>query len=279
MTDFDPPAPYLRDLVARALDEDLGLLGDITSIACIDDAAKSDGAFVARDAGVVAGTAAAAEVYRQVDGAVVLAWDLADGDRCAAGDTIGRLHGATRSVLAGERVALNLLSHCSGIASLTRSCVDAVGPEVRLRDTRKTLPGLRPLQRAAVRAGGGYNHRDSLSDAVLIKDNHLAGASIADAVARARAQWPGRIVEVECDTLDQVRAARDAGIDVVMLDNMRPAQVGDAVEVVGGACLVEVSGGVTLDSLPAYARARPDFISLGAFTHSAVALDIGLDVA
>ena len=277
MTEFDPPLLLLQAVVANALAEDFGVLGDITSLATIDEGAKSDAAFVARDTGVLAGTAAAAEVFRQVDASVVLQWDLGDGDRVSEGTTIGRLHGATRSILGGERVALNLLSHCSGIATLTRKCAEVVGPDVRIRDTRKTLPGLRALQRAAVRAGGGSNHRDSLSDAVLIKDNHLAGRALADTVARARAMWPGRMVEVECDTLEQVRQARAAGVDIVMLDNMTPKRVLEAVEAVDGACPVEVSGGVTLDSLPAYARSRPTFISIGALTHSAPALDIGLD--
>jgi nicotinate-nucleotide pyrophosphorylase (carboxylating) len=279
VTDFDPPALYLQALVAGALAEDLGLLGDITSIACIDADSKAEGTFVAREAGVLAGTAAATEVYRQVDPAVAVAWELGDGDACGPGATLGRVRGSTRAVLAGERVALNLLSHCSGIASMTRRCVEAAGDGVRVRDTRKTLPGLRALQRAAVRAGGGFNHRDSLSDAVLIKDNHLAGRAIPLAIQRARARWPGRVVEVECDTLEQVQEARDAAADIVLLDNMKPAQVLEAVELIAGACPVEISGGVTLDSLPAFGRARPDFISIGALTHSAVALDIGLDLA
>ena len=147
MTDFDPPAPYLQALVAGALAEDLGLLGDITSIACIDADSKAEAAFVAREDGVLAGTAAATEVFRQVDPAVAVAWDLADGEPCEAGATLGDVRGSMRAILAGERVALNFLSHCSGIASLTRRYVDAAGDGVRIRDTRKTLPGLRALQR------------------------------------------------------------------------------------------------------------------------------------
>jgi nicotinate-nucleotide pyrophosphorylase (carboxylating) len=279
VSDYDAPRPAIRALVALALAEDQGLLGDITSLACVDEDQKAEAAFVAREAGVLAGVEAASEVYRQVDRAVVLDWDATDGSAVEACTTLGRLRGSMRSVLLGERVALNLLSHCSGIATLTRRCVNAVGDDVRIRDTRKTLPGLRALQRAAVRAGGGFNHRDSLSDAVLIKDNHLAGCGITEAVARARARWPGRVVEVECDTLDQVDEARAAGVDLVMLDNMAPGEVRAAVDLLAGACRVEVSGGVTLDSLPAFARSRPDFISIGALTHSAPALDIGLDIA
>ncbi|MGH8977124.1 MAG: carboxylating nicotinate-nucleotide diphosphorylase [Acidimicrobiia bacterium] len=279
MSSFDPPLPAVRALVALALVEDHGLLGDITSIACIEEGQKAEGAFIAREPGVLAGTAAAAEVFRQIDPSVVLEWDVGDGAAVDAGATLGRMRGSMRSILLAERVALNLLSHSSGVATATRRCVNAVGGEVRIRDTRKTLPGLRALQRAAVRAGGGFNHRDSLSDAVLIKDNHLVGIDLAEAVARARAAWPGRTVEVECDTLEQVAVARDAGADIVMLDNMAPDAVRRAVELLAGACRVEVSGGVTLDSLPAYARSGPDFISIGALTHSAPALDIGLDLA
>jgi nicotinate-nucleotide pyrophosphorylase (carboxylating) len=276
---FDPPAVAVRALVQAALAEDHGVLGDVTSLACVDEGTKAEGRFVARVPGVLAGTAAATEVYRQVDPAVVLEWERTDGDGLDAGTILATVHGSMRSVLFGERVALNLLSHCSGVATLTRRCVVAAGEGVRIRDTRKTLPGLRAIQRSAVRAGGGFNHRDSLSDAVLVKDNHLTGRSITDAVHRARATWPGRVVEIECDNLEQVREACAAGADVVMLDNMSPAEVLEAVEQLQGACRVEVSGGVTLDSLPAFARARPDYISIGALTHSAPALDIGLDLS
>jgi nicotinate-nucleotide pyrophosphorylase (carboxylating) len=280
VTDFDPPVVAVREVVARALAEDLGLLGDITSIACIDAGSRGSARFVAREPGVLAGTRSATEVFTQVDALVDVVWERHDGDALEEGTVLGRVRGPLRSLLLGERVALNLLSHCSGIATLTRTCVDAIGPDgPTVLDTRKTLPGLRPLQRAAVRAGGGHNHRDSLSDAVLIKDNHLAACGLTEAVQRARAHWPGRPVEVECDSLEQVKEARDAGADVVLLDNMRPRQVQDAVEVLDGACKTEVSGGVTLDSLPAYARSGADSISIGALTHSVRALDIGLDFA
>jgi nicotinate-nucleotide pyrophosphorylase (carboxylating) len=278
VTEFDPPIVVVREVVARGLAEDLGLLGDITSIACIDDGERGSARFVAREPGVLAGTRAASEVFAQVDPLVDVEWERHDGDTLDEGTVLGRIRGPVRSMLLGERVALNLLSHCSGIATLTRRCVNAVGPDGPvIRDTRKTLPGLRALQRGAVRAGGGHNHRDSLSDAVLIKDNHLAACGITEAVHRARSRWPGRIVEVECDSLAQVKEARDAGADVVLLDNMKPGQVEEAVEVLEGACRVEISGGVTLDSLPAYGWSGADFISIGALTHSVRALDIGLD--
>jgi nicotinate-nucleotide pyrophosphorylase (carboxylating) len=182
-------------------------------------------------------------------------------------------------VLTAERTALNLLCHLSGVATLTRRYADAVaGTGVRILDTRKTTPGLRALEKAAVRAGGGHNHRGSLSDMVLLKDNHIAGMEIAHAVAAARAMWPGRGVEVECDRLEQVRVAVTAGADVVLLDNMSPADVEVCVKEVNGRALVEVSGRVNLDTVADYAAAGPDLISVGALTHSAPVLDIGLDL-
>jgi nicotinate-nucleotide pyrophosphorylase (carboxylating) len=279
MSEYDPPTTALRSLVALALAEDFGVQGDITSIACIDAHDSGRASLVVRESGVLAGTAAATEVFRQVDPSVEVDWLQDDGDAVEAGDTIANVKGATRSLLLGERVALNLLSHCSGIATLTRRCVVAAGDTLRVRDTRKTMPGLRALQRAAVRAGGGFNHRDSLSDAVLIKDNHLTEMGIREAVARARARWPGRIVEVECDTLEQVREAGDAGVDIVMVDNMAPAEVQEAVQILGDAVPVEISGGITLDSIPAFARTGAAYVSIGALTHSVRALDIGLDMA
>jgi nicotinate-nucleotide pyrophosphorylase (carboxylating) len=166
----------------------------------------------------------------------------------------------------------------SGVATLTRRYVHAAQGNARIRDTRKTTPGLRALEKAAVRAGGGANHRGSLSDGILVKDNHLAGVSISDAVSRAKRRWPGQVVEVECDTPEQVREAVDAGAEMVLLDNMTPDQVAACVKLVEGRCPVEVSGRVTLDSVPEYAATGADFISVGALTHSAPALDIGLDV-
>jgi nicotinate-nucleotide pyrophosphorylase (carboxylating) len=279
VSDLDAPATAVREVVRRALDEDLGALGDLTSIAVVPADARSTGRFVARQAGVVAGTAAASEVFGQVDPAVGLTWLCTDGADVAPGDELGRVEGPTRSILVGERSALNLLCHCSGVATSTRRFVDAVaGTSARIRDTRKTLPGLRALEKAAVRAGGGYNHRESLSDAVLIKDNHLARLSVRDAVESARARWPGRVVEVECDTLEQVGEAKAVGPDLVLLDNMTPDEVADSVAVLGGAVPVEVSGGVDLEHARAYAAAGADFISVGAITHSAPALDIALDL-
>jgi nicotinate-nucleotide pyrophosphorylase (carboxylating) len=276
--DFDPPAGVLADLVRRALAEDLGILGDLTSLALVAEEATATGTVATRQDGILAGTAAATEVFRQVDPAVAVRWEAGDGDEIVAGQVLARLDGPTRSLLVAERTALNFLQHCSGVASLTRRFVRAAHGRARIRDTRKTLPGLRVVEKAAVRAGGGFNHRECLSDAVLVKDNHLRTLGVAQAVARARARWPGRVVEVECDTLEQVTEAVAAGADLVLLDNMTPEQVRAVRARVGEGVRLEVSGGVTLERVGAYAEAGADFISVGAITHSAPALDIGLDL-
>ncbi|MGH9226734.1 MAG: carboxylating nicotinate-nucleotide diphosphorylase [Acidimicrobiales bacterium] len=266
----------IRDLVAAALAEDLGPLGDITSSLLPADA-HIHAVLVPRHDGVLAGRVLAHETFLQVDGATSVEWAASDGDRLKAGRPIAHVRGPLRSVLTAERTALNFLCHLSGIATLTRRYVDLAAP-ARIRDTRKTTPGLRAVEKAAVRAGGGVNHRGNLSDGVLVKDNHLGGLSVEEAVERARRLWPGRTVQIECDTADQVKAALVAGADFVLLDNMTPDQVAACVSLVGGRCLVEVSGGVTLDTVAAYAAAGPDLIAVGAITHSAPLLDIGLDL-
>jgi nicotinate-nucleotide pyrophosphorylase (carboxylating) len=278
MTSFDPPPSAIRAIVAIALAEDLGVLGDITSIACIAEDAFASARFVSREDGVLAGTAAAKEVFMQIDPSLDLEWTLRDGEPVPLGTAFGTVGGSLRSILAGERVALNLLQHCSGIATMTRRYVRATHGKARVRDTRKTLPGLRSLEKAAVRAGGGFNHRDSLSDAVLIKDNHLAALGVTKAIERARSRWPGRIVEIECDTAEQVDEALDAGADFLLLDNMTVEDVRAVVKRVDGAAQVEVSGGVSHETVGAYAGTGADYISIGALTHSARALDIGLDI-
>jgi len=258
-------------------------LGDLTAgLVAADRRAVVD--VVSRSAGVVAGRACAVEAFAQIDPGLAVTWFLPDGADVVPGSVVATVEGPLRSILTAERTALNFLCHLSGVATLTRAYVDAVGaanPATRVLDTRKTTPGLRALEKAAVRAGGGVNHRVSLSEAVLVKDNHLGGATIAEAVARARRQWPGRMVEVECDRLDQVAEAVAAGATVVMCDNMGPGQVAEAVALVraaGSTALVEVSGGVTLASAPALAAAGADLLSVGALTHSAPVLDLGLDL-
>jgi nicotinate-nucleotide pyrophosphorylase (carboxylating) len=276
--DHDPPATVLRALVTRALEEDFGSLGDLTSIATIPEDATAAAAVVARRDGVLAGTAAATEVFRQVDPGLDVVWRTRDGDAITAGSVLATVRGSLRAILGAERTALNLLQHASGVATSTRAYVDATAGRAAVRDTRKTLPGLRAVEKAAVRAGGGFNHRECLSDAVLIKDNHLAFLDLTTAVKRARARWPGRVVEVECDTLTQVHEAVAAGADLILLDNMSPDDVRAAVAAVDGLVPLEVSGGVTFETVRAYAETGADYISIGAVTHSAPALDIALDI-
>jgi nicotinate-nucleotide pyrophosphorylase (carboxylating) len=274
---LDPPVSAVRDVVARALAEDLGVLGDLTG-GLVPSEIGVAAALVSRDAGVLAGRLCATEAFGAVDRAIMVGWELADGDRLSPGTIIARVTGPLPSVLTAERTVLNLLGHLSGVATLTRAYANAAGPGCRIRDTRKTTPGLRALEKAAVRAGGGANHRGSLSEGILVKDNHLAGLSISEAVARAHQRWPGQPVEVECDHLSQVDEAIAAGAELILVDNMTPGQVADAVRRVGGRIPVEVSGGVSLIDVPAYAAAGADLISVGALTHSAPVFDIGLDL-
>ena len=274
---FDPPISAVREVVARALAEDLGVFGDVTA-SLVPEGVTVSAAIVARADGVLAGRLAAAETFATVDPTVAVTWSAADGEGVVSGARLARVDGPLVSVLTAERTALNLLGHLSGVASLTRRYVDAAGGRARIRDTRKTTPGLRALEKAAVRAGGGVNHRGSLSDGILVKDNHLAGVSIETAVSLAHGRWPGVPCEVECDTLEQVKVALASGADLVLLDNMDPADVASAVALVGGRVPVEVSGRITLETVGAYASAGADLISVGALTHSAPVFDIGLDL-
>jgi nicotinate-nucleotide pyrophosphorylase (carboxylating) len=272
----------VRDAVTLALAEDLLPLGDLTAGLIPPDAAGK-GNFVTRQAGVVAGLDCVVETYRQLSSDVVIEWSVAEGTVVDEGAVLAAAAGPLAPLVTGERTALNFIRHLSGVASLTARFValatGASGGHTRILDTRKTTPGLRALEKAAVRAGGGFNHRANLSDAVMVKDNHLAGLDIAAAVARARAIWPGRPVFVECDTLAQLASIVEAGADRAMLDNMSPAQVAEGLALAGGRVEVEVTGGITLATVAEYAAARPDFISIGAITHSAGVLDIGFDLA
>jgi nicotinate-nucleotide pyrophosphorylase (carboxylating) len=279
----EPPRPAVVDAVTRAIAEDLLPLGDLTA-ALVPASATASLSVVSRQAGVIAGRACVLETFTQIDPSLQVAWRTGDGAGVAAGDVVAEVSGCLRSILTAERTALNFLGHLSGVATLTARYVAVVSeanPSTRVLDTRKTTPGLRALEKAAVRAGGGHNHRGSLSEAVLVKDNHLGGVAIAEAVARARRLWPGRMVEVECDRPDQVSEAVAAGAGVVMLDNMGPDQVAECVARVraaGTGTLVEVSGGVDLASAPALAAAGADLLSVGALTHSAPVLDLGFDL-
>jgi len=273
-----PPMTAVREVVARALAEDMGPLGDLTA-ALLPAGVDAVADIVPREAGVLAGRLCATEAFAQVDASVALRWSADDGDPVSVGTPVARVQGPLASILTAERAALNFLGHLSGVATLTRRYVElTTGRWAAIRDTRKTTPGLRALEKAAVRAGGGVNHRGSLSDGILLKDNHLAGTPIDEAVGRARALWPGRPVQVECDTAAEGDEALAARVDLVLLDNMTPEQVAACVKAVDGACLVEVSGGVTLETVEAYAAAGADLIAVGAITHSGPVLDIGLDI-
>ena len=279
----DPPLPAVRQAVTLALAEDWLPLGDL-SASLVEESCTTEMAVVARAAGVVAGRLCALESFNQVDPSVDVVWRAADGTDVAPGTVVAEVRGPLRSILTAERTALNFLCHLSGVATATRRVVETVAaanPSTRVVDTRKTLPGLRALQKAAVRAGGGRNHRGSLSDGVLLKDNHLGGVPIEDAVARALARFPMRMVEVECDRPGQAMEAASAGAHVVMLDNMTPDEVAGTVRALraaGHGVLVEVSGGIDETTAPGFAAAGADLLSVGALTHSARALDLGLDL-
>lgn len=270
----------IEPAIRAALLEDLGRAGDLTTDAIVPADQVGTVALVARDAGVVAGTACARLAWTLVDPRVNVRVDLPDGSRVGPGDVIGEATGPVRALLTGERVALNFLGHLSGVATATATLSDAVrGTAARVCCTRKTTPGLRALEKAAVVAGGGVNHRFGLDDAVLIKDNHVAFAgTITEAVRRARAHVGHLVkIEVEVDTLDQLRELLEVGADAVLLDNMGPDLLAEAVALVNGRMITEASGRVTPDKARALAQAGVDLISAGWLTHSAAVLDIGLD--
>ncbi|TAL09956.1 MAG: carboxylating nicotinate-nucleotide diphosphorylase [Nitrospirae bacterium] len=276
----------IRDIVARALVEDLGA-GDVTTQALFPKTVPAVGTIVAeeRDGLVVAGMALAVEVFRQVDPSLACAPNAADGDRIPHGTTALTITGDGRSMLKGERVALNFLQRLSGIATLTAKFCEAVkGLNVKIVDTRKTTPGLRALEKWAVTLGGGHNHRYGLGDGILIKDNHLAlaGGDVAHAcrlvIERARRAPHGLKIEVEVRTLEQVQAALDGGADIILLDNMDAPTIRKAVELIKRRAVTEASGGVSLATVREIAAAGPDLISVGALTHSAPAADFSMDI-
>jgi nicotinate-nucleotide pyrophosphorylase (carboxylating) len=272
---------YVVDLVTRALEEDLAGGVDATSVAVIPFDEEGTADFVSRAPGVVAGLPIVRAVLDIAsDDAVDCRQHVEDGTHVDAGTPLLTASAQTRALLTGERSALNLLCHLSGVATLTRQWVDAVaGTGATIRDTRKTTPGLRLLEKYAVRCGGGVNHRMSLSDAALIKDNHvLAAQSVAGAFTAVRTTFPDLPVEVECDTLDQVVEAVDAGADVILLDNMSIADMTKAVELTSGQARLEASGGLSLATARAVAETGVDYLAVGALTHSAPVLDIGVDL-
>ena len=275
------PAEVER-VVQRALEEDLALGPDITSLSTVAEDASATGDVVPRTHGVLAGGAVAAAVFDLVGGsAVELALHADDGAPIEPGRAVLTVSGPTRALLTAERTALNLIGHLSGVASLTRRWVDAVaGTGAAIRDTRKTTPGLRTLEKYAVRCGGGVNHRMALGDAALVKDNHVAAAGgIRAAVEAVRAHAPDIPLEVECDTLDQVREAITAGVELVLLDNFSLADTRAAVALARPAGVrLEASGGLTLDRAHAVSATGVDYLAVGALTHSAPVLDLGFDL-
>ena len=272
------------DIIKRALVEDAPW-GDITSEAFLPEEATATATLNARESGVFSGALVFARVFELVDPEVVVELALEDGEPFATGATLARVDGSARSILRAERVALNLVQRMSGIATLTARYVMAVaGTSARVVDTRKTTPGLRVLERQAVRDGGGHNHRFSLSDAVLAKDNHLAvlaaaGVDLGTAIRNARARIPHTThLEVEVDQIEQIEPVVSAGVDTIMLDNFAIDELREGVRIVAGRALVEASGGVNLDTIAEIAATGVDLISVGALTHSVRALDLGLDV-
>jgi nicotinate-nucleotide pyrophosphorylase (carboxylating) len=277
------PRLLVEPIVRAALLEDLGRAGDITTDAVIPAEARLHGAIVSRESGIVAGVDAAVLAFTLIDPAITVAVDRPDGSRVERGEAVLRVEGPARSILSAERVTLNLICRMSGIATATAALVDAVRPHghARIVCTRKTTPGLRTLEKHAVRAGGGANHRFGLDDAVLIKDNHIAIAGgVRPALERARANVGHLVkIEIEVDTLDQLDEVLEVGTDAILLDNMSPDALSEAVRRVNRRAITEASGRITVATAPAIAATGVDLISTGWITHSAPILDLGLDVA
>ena len=268
-----------KNLIALALAEDLQGGEDVTSVSTIAPDSVSTADFTARKSGVLAGIEMVESTLKEV-GLTNIVIHKKDGDRISEGDVLLTVSGNTRAILLAERTALNFVGHLSGIATETSKWVTAVaGTKCKVRDTRKTTPGYRQLEKYAVRMGGGTNHRMSLADAALIKDNHIAAAGgVSQAFSAVRSAFPSAPIEIEVDTLDQLREVLPLKPDLVLLDNMSPAMCAEAVALVAGATPLEASGGITLNNAKAYADSGVDFIAIGALTHSAAVLDIGLDL-
>ena len=267
------------DLIRRALAEDLAGGQDITSVATVSGSESVVADFVSRKAGVIAGVEMAVATLREV-GITDIQVHLNDGDAVAPGSVVMTVRGDTRAILLAERTALNFLGHLGGIATLTNTWVKAIaGTACTIRDTRKTTPGMRLLEKAAVVAGGGANHRLSLSESALIKDNHIAAAGgVSAAFTKVRAVFPDAFIEIEVDSIDQLKEVAAQSPDLVLLDNMTPAQCKEAVVLVAGRFKLEASGGISLENALAYAQSGVDYLAIGALTHSAPVLDIGLDM-
>jgi nicotinate-nucleotide pyrophosphorylase (carboxylating) len=269
----------VEHLITHAFKEDMPEGEDKTSVATIDANQSSEAKMCVRKDGVLAGVCVAAMVFEKV-GLTAITFSKSCGDRASAGETILTVEGNTRDILRSERIALNFISHLSGIATLTSKWVEVIsGSGAIIRDTRKTTPGLRKLEKFAVRMGGGENHRMSLSDGAIIKDNHIAAAgSITSAVNRVRKEFPGMALEIEVDDLEQLREALACGVEVILLDNMSLETTKEAVAIASGSkSKLESSGGLSLDNARAYAQSGVNYLAVGALTHSAPILDIGLD--
>lgn len=276
---FQPLDPALyREAVRRALAEDLGW-GDVTTDATVDADLKARGVILAKAPCVMAGIDIAAEAFQQLDPAAVFQAHRHDGDRCQPGDVVAEVRGAAGAMLTAERTALNFVQRLSGIATLTRRFVDAAEGGITILDTRKTTPSLRALEKYAVRAGGGTNHRGGLDDGILIKDNHirLAGG-VERAMRRMKEAGQEMSIEIEVQSLEQLDQALDAGADIILLDNLSTDQIREAVRRIKGRAKVEISGGVTLDRIPELARTGADYVSVGALTHSAPSVDLSFEL-
>ncbi|MDP3498762.1 MAG: carboxylating nicotinate-nucleotide diphosphorylase [Myxococcales bacterium] len=276
---------FIDRLIDLSLDEDLGSAGDVTSNALLSSTAQGKAELWAKEEMTLSGLEVFARVFKRLDRSVDLDFELSDGDRTLKKQRVAKLEGPLKVLLAGERTALNLVQRLSGIATMTSKAVGVIahvkGTKLKILDTRKTTPGLRGLSKAAVLHGGGTNHRIGLFDGVLIKDNHIAavGGSIREALKRAKQNAPRLVkIEIEVTSIEQLDEAIACGADIVMLDNMNDAQIVAAVQLADGRCELEVSGGVTVDRLPVLARLGVDYVSMGALTHSARAMDLSLEI-
>ena len=276
---FAPLEPALyREAVRRALAEDLGW-GDVTTEATVDAALRARGVILAKCDCVIAGLDIAAEAFRQLDPAAVFTKNVEDGQRCTSGATVAVVRGSAAAMLTAERTALNFLQRLSGIASVTRRYVDATGGAITILDTRKTTPTLRLLEKYAVRAGGGTNHRAGLDDGILIKDNHIRlGGGVAEVMRKMKAARLEMPIEIEAQSLEQVDQAIAAGADVILLDNLPIEEILTAVKRIAGRSKIELSGGVTLDRIAELARTGADYVSVGALTHSAASVDLSFEL-
>jgi nicotinate-nucleotide pyrophosphorylase (carboxylating) len=276
---FAPLEPALyREAVRRALAEDLGW-GDVTTEATVNPSLRARGVILAKCDCVIAGLDVAAEAFRQLDPGALFTQHVRDSGRAQPGTVVADVHGSAAAMLTAERTALNFLQRLSGIATLTRRFVDAAGGAITILDTRKTTPTLRALEKYAVRAGGGTNHRAGLDDGILIKDNHIRlGGGVAEVVRRMKSARQEMPIEIEAQTLEQVDEAVSAGADIILIDNLPLDQVREAVRRIGGRAKTELSGGVTLERIPELAKLGADYVSVGALTHSAPAADLSFEL-